>query len=210
MPRRSIIPYEEIAAAEGDAVTHSLSERSQFLALSMTGYLHWSARWYHTDGSEFTDEELELIEDWASKAEDELLTPVEAGEAEFPTPFWDSGSDVDDSLSADEQYWYGVVENYTDSADELSFVENAAIWLFTGFLAYSGEIGAAIAFHSIAPRFVLAWRRGDVGEIWRIVVNSAEQAGMDTSSAVEGDILTQIIQPAASETGYDILLVQVG
>lgn len=131
-----------------------------------------------------------------------------SGTGGVPTPFWDEGQDVDDQESEAEQSWYGEVDDPEADADEISFVENAGIWLITGFIAYSGQIGAAIFFHSIAPSFVLAWHRGDVGEIWRVIVDSAEFGTVDTNSAAENDVVQ--LPVIAGEGEHDILLVKVG
>jgi len=130
-----------------------------------------------------------------------------------PTPYWDEDSEVDDQLADDVQPWYGTVSDPEAPPGELDFVENAAIWLMTGFLAVATwEIGAApaILFHTIAPKFVLATRRGDLGEIIRILVDGEEAARVDTSSAAPGDVIrTSIVADPTVETGHDIMLIQV-
>lgn len=130
-----------------------------------------------------------------------------SGSEGVPTPFWDEGQDVDDQESAETQTWYGEVDDPGVPADEISFVENAGIWVITGFIAYSGQIGAAIFFHTIAPSFVLAWHRGDVGEIWRIIVDSADFGTVNTASAAENDVVQKPI--LAGEGEHDIVLVKV-
>jgi len=125
----------------------------------------------------------------------------------YPTPFWDEGQDVDDEADAASQTWYGEVDDAEAEADELSFVENAGIWLMTGFIAYSGQIGAAIFFHSIAPSFVLAFNRGDIGEIWRVIVDAAEYGRVDTTALAEDEIAQ--IAVMAGDGEHDILLVKV-
>lgn len=127
--------------------------------------------------------------------------------AEVETPFWDDATDVDDNAPTDSQVWYGEVTSPTAPPAELDFVENAFIWLFTGFLAVSGEIGAAIAFHTIAPRFVLAWKAGDVGEIIRIVIDSADYGTVDTTGHA-GEVITKPIQPSGAAP-HDILLIKL-
>ncbi len=125
-----------------------------------------------------------------------------------PTPFWDEGQDVDDEETPATQTWYGEVDDPEGEADEISFVENVGIWAITGFIAYSGQIGAAIFFHSIAPSFVLAWHRGDLGEIWRVIVDSAEYGQVDTGSASVNDVVQMPVMAGGGE--HDILLVKVG
>jgi len=131
-----------------------------------------------------------------------------AGGVDCPTPFWDEAQDVEDSAPAETQAWYGQVENPEAPADELTFVENATIWVFTGFVAYAAGVGAAIFFHTIAEKWVLAWRRGDVGEIIRVIIDGAEYGTVDTSSASVGDIVEFPV--LAGTGGHDILIVKAG
>lgn len=128
------------------------------------------------------------------------------------TPFWDDNTDVDDEMSLDDQTWYGTVSDPEAPPDELDFVENAAIWALTGFLAIATiELAAApaILFHTIAPKFVLATRRGDLGEIIRILVDGEEAARVDTSAAAPGDIINTTILADPDLESHDIMLVQV-
>lgn len=125
-----------------------------------------------------------------------------------PTPFWDDSSDLEDQEPADVQPWYGEVTDPEAPPGEITFVENVGIWVITGFIAYSGQIGAAVFFNTIAPRFVLAWKRGDVGEIIRIVVDAADYGSVDTSSYAEGDIIeVDVVADPDLET-HDIYLVK--
>lgn len=133
-----------------------------------------------------------------------LLRPV------VDTPFWDDASDVDTQEPSDMQTWYGEVTNPDAAADELDFVENALIWGFTGLIAVAtAEVGAApaILFHTIAPKFVLAMKRGDIGEIFRIVVDGQESAQVDTSAYSVGDIITVPVIPASEADAHDLLIL---
>jgi len=146
-----------------------------------------------------------LIEAWEHSFTDGCPSGI-------PTPYWDEDSDVDDEYPSDMQPWYGTVDDPEAPPDELTFFENAAIWTFTGFLAVATiEVGAApaILFNTIAPRFVLATRRGDLGEIIRILVDGQEAARVDTSSYSPGDVIrTNILADPEIET-HEILMVQV-
>lgn len=133
-------------------------------------------------------------------------------EEETPTPFWDEDTDVDDQEPAETQGWYGYVTDPEAPPGELTFFENAAIWVMTGFLAVATwEVGAApaILFHTIAPRFTLAMRRGDVGEIIRILVDGEEAARVDTSSAAPGDVIRVPIGGDPSLSTHELMIVQV-
>jgi len=129
-----------------------------------------------------------------------------------PTPYWDEDQDVEDEAPPETQTWYGYVTDPEVPPGELTFVEQASIWAFTGFLALATwEIGAApaILFNTIAPSFVLAVRRGDAGAIIRILVDGQDAATVDTSAMTEGDVAYQaIIADPAFET-HDLMLVQV-
>jgi len=129
-----------------------------------------------------------------------------------PTPYWDEDIDVEDSAPSATQTWYGTVSDPEAAPGSLTFIENAAIWTFTGFLAIATlEIGAApaILFSTIAPRFVLATRRGDLGEIIRILIDGEEAATVDTSGAVVGDVIRTTIVGDPSLTSHDVMIVQV-
>lgn len=131
-----------------------------------------------------------------------------------PTPFWDEDSDVDDELPADAQPWYGTVPDPEDTQEnmELDFVENFLIWSITGFLAVATwEIGAApaILFSTVAPKFTLAMKRGDVGEVIRILVDGAETARIDTTSAAPGDVIRVPVIADPDLASHDIAIVQV-
>jgi len=152
---------------------------------------------------------------WQTMVEDALDIAANTntcGVTSVPTPFWDDDADVDDQAEPDIQEWYGTVSDPEAPPGELTFVENAAIWGFTGLLAVATwEVGAApaILFHTIAPRFVLATRRGDVGEIIRILVDGEEAARVDTSAYSEGDVIeTAIVADPEIET-HELMIVQV-
>lgn len=122
------------------------------------------------------------------------------------SPFWDNESDNEISLPADEQVWYGAVTNWLAPADELDFVQNIALWVLTGFVAYAGGIGAAIFFRTTAKRFIVAVEAGDVPEIIRVVVDSAEFR-IDTTG-FEGEIieLNVIADPEIEE--HDLYIIK--
>ena len=134
------------------------------------------------------------------------------GVGNIPTPFWDEDVDVDDQAAPETQTWYGTVSDPEAAPEELDFVENAAIWVFTGFLALATwEIGAApaILFNTIAPSFVLAVRRGNLGEIIRILVDGQDAAQVDTSAMTEGEVFYQTIVADPDLETHTLMLVQV-
>lgn len=122
--------------------------------------------------------------------------------ATVDTPYWDDASDVDDELSDVEQPWYGKVENASVPPDELTFIEDATIWIFTGLLAVATVEAAfvpAIAFRTIAPKFVVAIRTGDFGRIIRLFVDGSEAARVEDDGS--GDIINMpVVGDPALET----------
>jgi len=142
-----------------------------------------------------------------------LQNPVTIGEFDYPAPYWDSDEDVDDEEPADEQEWYGMVTNPTAPADELTFVENAVIWIITGFIALvlspalPAGVAAGLAFRTLATRFTLAFRRGDIIEQIRIVIDAKDYGTVNTGDVAEGEIIEIDINGLDEADFHDILLV---
>lgn len=135
-------------------------------------------------------------------------------EDDIPAPYWDSEEDVDDSLPAEEQDWYGYVESATAPADEMTFVQSAVIWILTGFVALvlspTLPIGAAAAvtFRTLATRFTLAFNRGDVGEQFRVIVDAADYETVDTEGLSVGDIVEINVDGLTEAEFHDIMIVR--
>jgi len=143
----------------------------------------------------------------------QLMIPVAVGERDYPTPYWDDETDVDDEMPAEEQDWYGMVTNPSAPADELTFVENAVIWIFTGFIALvlspalPAGVAAGLAFRTLATRFTLAFRRGDIIEQIRIVIDAKDYGTVNTGDVAEGDIIEVDVNGLEDLSAHDILLV---
>lgn len=199
----------------------SLGDETECRKLEMPATLEWLGifnsmltlginpyNWKQVNDTDITPEEA------AAACYDILLKFVASSTLEceklIPAPYWDNDEDVDDELPDPIQYWYGEVTNPTDPPDELTFVENAAIWVFTGFVAYAGGIGAAAVYHTIAPRFALAWKRGDLGELIRVVIDAADYGTVDTSTVDVGEIITLEVLPDQTLEEHDIMLIKVG
>jgi len=113
-----------------------------------------------------------------------------------PVPVWEDDEDVDDEADDDIQPWYGYVDNPSAPPEELEFKTQVGIWVITGFLALgTWEVGfaPAIAFAAIAPKFALAWQRGDVREVIKIFVKTVEgeyeqAAEVDTDDWEVGEV----------------------
>lgn len=125
-----------------------------------------------------------------------------------PTPYWDDTASADDESPAGDQSWYGIVQDFLAPIEGLNFVENAAVWAITGFVAYAAGPGAAVFFRTVAQRFVLAVQRQDAGELIRVVVDSAEY-NIDTSAYAVGEIIEIPIVTTPAPT-HDILVIGTG
>lgn len=142
-----------------------------------------------------------------------LQTPVTVGEREYPTPYWDNETDVDDEAPADEEDWYGKVTDAAAPADGMTFVQDAVVWLFTGFVALVasptlvGAAAAAITFRTVAKRFVLAFNRGDIREQFRIIIDQTDYDTIDTDGMSEGDIIEVNIDGLEDTEEHEILIV---
>jgi hypothetical protein len=141
-----------------------------------------------------------------------LQNPVEIDEG-IPAPYWDDDADVDDEMPADEQEWYGMVTNPSAPADELTFVENAVIWIFTGFIALvlvpalPAGVAAGLTFRTLATRFTLAFRRGDIIEQIRVVIDAKDYGTVNTGDVGVGEIIELDVNGLEDLPMHDILLV---
>jgi len=102
------------------------------------------------------------------------LTESESACEIVPSPYWDNETDNEISEPETIQTWYGQVTDWLAPVDELNFEQNFALWALTGFVAYAAGIGSAIFFRTTAKQFIIAIEAGDIPELIRIVVDSAE------------------------------------
>jgi len=167
--------------------------------------LTFAYNWYQW--GEALPEETALV--WAQIIQE---APYNVIPRNIPAPYWDTDEDVDDDEPRETQEWYGYVTDPEAPPDELTFVENVAIWAFTGFVAFATlEVGAApaIFFHTLAKRWVMAFKRGSIGEVIRVLVDGVEYGRVDTSSASEGEIVEVRVMPPDDDEPHDIMLIQV-
>jgi hypothetical protein len=153
----------------------------------------------------------ESAEAWKEIWNEAVYEP--ACEVNVPAPYWDDDDDVDDEAPADMQPWYGYVTDPEVPPEELTFIENAAIWVITGFLAFATfEVGfaPAIFFHSIAPRFVLAWKKTDIRTIIRVIIDAVEYGRVDTADYPDGEVIEMAILANPELEGHDIQIIDMG
>lgn len=143
---------------------------------------------------------------WQIMFEDSLKLASETNSCDagmVQTPYWDTATDVEADETVEMQTWYGEVTNPTAPPGELTFAENILVWTFTGLIALATpELGfaPAILFHTIAPKFLIAQKAGDVGEIINIVVNGKSYAQVDTTGHAGEIMNTSIIGDASLDT----------
>jgi len=127
--------------------------------------------------------------------------------ATVPSPYWDDATDNEETELESEQTWYGQVTDWLAPVDSLNFEQNAALWVLTGFVAYAAGVGSAIFFRSTAKRFIIALEVGDIPEIIRVVVDSAEfnidTTGMSAGAIIEQEVITD---PGIAE--HDIYVIK--
>jgi len=142
-----------------------------------------------------TDDEKKLAVNRAANLKILLQTGAELPTTEVPTPYWDGEENVDDELPEDEQDWYGETPDPEAPPGEITFIQNAVIWLFSGFVAVAtietgpGAVAAAVTFRTIAKRFIVAFNRGEWVEQFRIIIDAQDYVTVDTSDMEEGDII---------------------
>lgn len=125
-----------------------------------------------------------------------------------PAPYWDLPSRADDDMSVGSQIWYGRIEVELAALAEgdITFIQQIGIWGITGFIAYSGAIGGAIAFHTFAPRFVLAWNKSGVGGAIRVLIDGVDHGLFDTYDEA-GGVLEQEFYADEELEEHDILQI---
>ncbi len=205
-PGQMGFPTPNAAPVDTGCRVFSVPADEEWFALLMGACFMLTDEWRWFKNGSLTPAEasaawLDILE--AAYAQAELGTCAESVE----TPFWDDATDVDDDAETDVQPWYGMVNDPTLPAGSLTFTENILIWTFTGLLAVSGNVGAAILFHTTAQKFVIAQRAGSVGEVIRIVINAQDAARVDTTGHA-GEIIETSVMATPSGSGYDVLIVK--
>jgi len=208
-PNQRGFPTPNAAPDETACRVFSIPADEEWLALVMGACEALTHEWaWYQNGTLTPAEAAAAMTDIISDAYAQAETGV--CETEVETPFWDDASDVGDNEPTDTQEWYGQVANPTAPADELDFVENIVVWTFTGLLALATpELGfaPAILFHTIAPKFIVAQKRGDIATVIRIVLDGEDMATVDTSSYSAGDIIEIPVLGEESEDGHDLLVL---
>jgi hypothetical protein len=124
-----------------------------------------------------------------------LMFQLQNDISSVPAPFWDedSADDSDDTAPVDDQPWYGQIVLIDGN---LTFVENAFIYVVAGFIAYAGLPTAAVSFIPIARNFVVTMKSNPLGGIVRFLADAVEIGRVDTYAAADGIVSAPITMPA--------------
>lgn len=143
---------------------------------------------------------IQLAQDRAALLKDMFGNPTSCVGTEVEPPYWDSVTDVEDEETPETQTWYG---QYVEG----TFTEVLENWTIAGFIAFAGAPAAAIAFLTIAPKFRLAFKTGDIGGIVRIFIDAVDNGTVDTSAGADGIVTFDVIaDPEISP--HEIILVK--
>jgi hypothetical protein len=138
---------------------------------------------------------------------------IQTDVGELPAPYWDDESDVEAEEPDNSQEWYGYVTDATVPPDELDFVESAALWIATGFVAVAtfevGGLAPAILFHTAVEKFILIQKRGDAAETIRYLIDNQDMKMLDTTPYAPGDLIeVPLVAPPTGGT-HELMIVQV-
>jgi len=184
------IPPPEVDPDEGETVLVAYSLAWQQVLLAAVDQLLLPGTWQGDHDQVITA---------LNRASNLKYLLQEPYDSQVPAPYWDDAEDADDQEPESEQPWYGHTEGIT-------FVEDIGIWAITGFIAYSGDIGAAIAFRTFAPRFVLAWKADGIGGAIRVFIDGVDNGLLDTQGDPDTIIEKDYIgDPDLDE--HDILMI---
>lgn len=122
-----------------------------------------------------------------------LMDMLQADISSVPIPYWDesNGDDSDDQQPSSIQEWYGYMEG-------ANFVDTAAGWVFTGFVAATYGIEGAVQFATFLHNIRLFFRTADAGSIVRVVVNEVLGLEVDTYSHEPGLLAVDLAIPYES------------
>lgn len=69
-----VLPYEVFAGMVNETACYQLSARTEAMFLAFVDYAEWKTRWYKSDGSDLTEDEINNIKQWAARAAYELMS----------------------------------------------------------------------------------------------------------------------------------------
>lgn len=105
-------------------------------------------------------------------------------------PDWTSPDDLD---GQPEQPWY----------------EQLADWIIAGFLAYTFTYQAAIVYTTTVPKLRVAFRTGNIGALFRVLINGIEVWTGDSYDVIT-DVIEQIFDMSAETEPYTVRIEHNG
>lgn len=177
----------------------SVPSDEEWFALLMGAVDKLTYEWAWYKNGTLTQEEAAAA--WRDIIDRSISVAIEGqcGET-VPIPYWDetSADDADDTADILDQPWYGeIVASMGFVAEDVSltFLDNLGIWLIAGFIAYSGQVGAAIAFVPLAKTFVLSFKQNSLGGVVRVLVDFLHLADIDTYGVEDGVLNLSVVMP---------------
>lgn len=105
-------------------------------------------------------------------------------------PEWSDADDVDGSPA---QPWYEALED----------------WIIAGFLAVTFTPAAAIVYNATVPKLRVAFRTGDIGALFRVLIDGVELWTGDSYDPIT-DILSQEFDLSAHSVPYEVRIEHNG
>lgn len=85
--------------------------------------------------------------------------------ADIEAPYWDSGENAGDIEPHETQPWYGHISGG-------DYIEDAAVWLISSFIAASGDPAAALLYSTFERRFRLAFLSEGLPGFARVIIDA--------------------------------------
>lgn len=177
----------------------SIPDDEEWFALLMGAVLRLTQEWAWYQNGTMTPAEAAAA--WTAIIDDAYARSLfDTCGITVPIPWWDetSADDADDESDVETQPWYGeIVASMGFVAEDvsLSFLDNLGIWLIAGFIAYSGQIGAAIAFVPLAKTFVLSFKQNSLGGVVRVLIDLLHVADIDTYGVEDAVLNLSVVMP---------------
>lgn len=207
-PGQSGFPTPNEAPDEETCRVFSIPADEEYLALIMGALdaLRQPYNWY-INGTMSQEEAATAFGEIIDKAYETALTGQCTPDVE--APYWDDDANSDDSAPVTEQPWYGRVLDPIAPPGELDFVEDIALWTFTGFVAFGFGLDAAIYFKTHIGRFYITLRDTNIVQLIRIVVDSIDIGTITLPGTSSGEVDVPVYADPAVTTGHDIYVMRV-
>lgn len=96
-----------------------------------------------------------------------------------------------------------------DGQPEQPWYEELADWIIAGFLAYTFTYQAAIVYTTTVPKLRVAFRTGNIGALFRVLINGIEVWTGDSYDVIT-DVIEQIFDMSAETEPYTVRIEHNG